>query len=49
MGTHLHSRLVFELGVENMGGHLNACTSREQTVHYANVLRQDVPQAANII
>ena len=32
-----------------MGGHLNACTSREQTVHYANVLRQDVPQAVDII
>ena len=49
MGTHLYSQQAFELKVENMGGHLNASTSREQTAHSANMFRQDVPQAADII
>ena len=32
-----------------MGGHLNAYTSREQTVYYAKVLKQDVPKAVDIL
>jgi processing peptidase subunit beta len=32
-----------------MGGHLNAYTSREQTVYYAKVFKNDVPQAMNIL
>ena len=35
--------------IENMGGHLNAYTSREQTVYYAKVFKQDVPQAMDIL
>lgn len=33
-----------ELEVENMGAHLNAYTSREQTVYYAKVFSQDIPK-----
>lgn len=32
-----------------MGAHLNAYTSREQTVYYAKCLSQDVPKAVEII
>lgn len=33
-----------ELEVENMGAHLNAYTSREQTVYYAKVFSKDIPK-----
>ena len=36
-----------ELEVENMGAHLNAYTSREQTVYYAKVFSQDIPKGKN--
>ena len=36
-----------ELEVENMGAHLNAYTSREQTVYYAKVFSQDIPKGMN--
>jgi processing peptidase subunit beta len=32
-----------------MGGHLNAYTSREQTVYYAKAFKYDVPQAVEIL
>ena len=35
--------------VEDIGGHLNAYTSREQTVYYAQVLKQDLGQAVDIL
>jgi len=35
--------------VENIGAHLNAYTSREQTVYYAKVFKQDLPQAMDIL
>ena len=38
-----------EVEIENIGGHLNAYTSREQTVYYAKVFKQDVPQAVEIL
>ncbi len=38
-----------EIAIENMGGHLNAYTSREQTVYYAKVLKKDVPKAIEIL
>ena len=38
-----------ELEVENMGGHLNAYTSREQTAYYAKVFKGDVPKAVDIL
>jgi hypothetical protein len=49
--ARLQTRSVRELEVEieNMGGHLNAYTSREQTCYYAKVFAGDVPQALNIL
>jgi len=38
-----------EKEIENMGGHLNAYTSREQTVYYAKVFKSDVPKAVEIL
>lgn len=35
--------------IENMGGHLNAYTSREQTTYYAKVMEGDVPVAVDIL
>jgi len=35
--------------IENMGGHLNAYTSREQTTYYAKVTNKDVPKALDIL
>lgn len=48
-GTPHRSQTDLELEVENMGGHLNAYTSREQTAYYAKVFRKDVPQAIDIL
>ncbi|VDO14015.1 unnamed protein product [Brugia timori] len=41
-GTMKRSQSALELEVENMGAHLNAYTSREQTVYYAKCFSQDV-------
>jgi hypothetical protein len=35
--------------IEDMGGHLNAYTSREQTTYYAKVLDKDVPRAMEVL
>lgn len=48
-GTDKRTQQGLELEVENLGAHLNAYTSREQTVYYAKAFRQDVPQAVAII
>uniref|UniRef100_A0A0A9WF18 Mitochondrial-processing peptidase subunit beta n=1 Tax=Lygus hesperus TaxID=30085 RepID=A0A0A9WF18_LYGHE len=48
-GTAKRSQVDLELEVENMGAHLNAYTSREQTVFYAKCLKQDVPKALEIL
>ncbi|GBP13313.1 Mitochondrial-processing peptidase subunit beta [Eumeta japonica] len=48
-GTRSRSQTDLELLVENMGAHLNAYTSREQTVFYAKCLAQDVPIAVEIL
>ena len=48
-GTSRRSRQNLELEVENLGGHLNAYTSREQTVFYAKVFKKDVGQAMDIL
>jgi mitochondrial-processing peptidase subunit beta len=48
-GTAKRSQTDLELEVENMGAHLNAYTSREQTVFYAKCLSQDVPKAVEIL
>lgn len=48
-GTGKRSQHALELEVENLGAHLNAYTSREQTVYYAKSFRKDVPQAVDIL
>ncbi|KAL6013448.1 hypothetical protein ACLOJK_003946 [Asimina triloba] len=48
-GTEKRSVRVLEEEIENMGGHLNAYTSREQTTYYAKVLDKDVPKALDIL
>lgn len=48
-GTGKRSQHALELEVENIGAHLNAYTSREQTVYYAKSFRKDVGQSVDII
>ncbi|KPI91779.1 Mitochondrial-processing peptidase subunit beta [Papilio xuthus] len=48
-GTSKRSQTDLELLVENMGAHLNAYTSREQTVFYAKCLANDIPVAVEIL
>jgi processing peptidase subunit beta len=48
-GTANRTRQSLEVEVENMGGHLNAYTSREQTVFYAKVPKENVPRAMDIL
>merc|ERR1719383_1711881 len=48
-GTSKRSQTDLELEVENMGAHLNAYTSREQTVFYAKCLSGDLEQAVEIL
>ena len=48
-GTEKRTKEQLELEVENMGAHLNAYTSREQTVYYAKVFQKDVAQAVDIL
>eukprot|EP00457_Paulinella_chromatophora_P004389 gb/GEZN01004401.1/.p1 GENE.gb/GEZN01004401.1/~~gb/GEZN01004401.1/.p1 ORF type:complete len:491 (+),score=78.41 gb/GEZN01004401.1/:33-1505(+) len=48
-GTSKRTRQQLEMEFENMGGHLNAYTSREQTVFYAKVFKQQVGQAIEIL
>lgn len=48
-GTAKRSQTDLELEVENMGAHLNAYTSREQTVFYAKCLSKDWPKALEIL
>jgi len=48
-GTSKRTQQQLEMEIENMGGHLNAYTSREQTVYYAKVFKKDVPKAMDIL
>lgn len=48
-GTAKRSQTDLELEIENLGAHLNAYTSREQTVFYAKCLSKDVPKAIEIL
>jgi len=48
-GTKRSTQTDLELEVENMGGHLNAYTSREQTVYYAKSFSKDLPKAVDIL
>lgn len=48
-GTKNRTQKQLEIEIENMGAHLNAYTSREQTVYYARVFKNDVPKAVEIL
>lgn len=48
-GTSKRSQTQLELEIENMGAHVNAYTSREQTVYYAKCLSKDVEHAVEIL
>lgn len=48
-GTKNRTKEQIEVEIENMGGQLNAYTSREQTVYHAHVFKKDVPKAVEII
>lgn len=48
-GTSKRSQQQLEVEIENMGGHLNAYTSREQTVYFAKVFKSDVGRAVEIL
>ncbi|MCJ1272926.1 hypothetical protein MMC21_000715 [Puttea exsequens] len=48
-GTKNRTQQQLELEIENMGGHLNAYTSRENTVYYAKAFNSDVPATVNIL
>ncbi|KAJ2630837.1 Mitochondrial-processing peptidase subunit beta, partial [Coemansia sp. RSA 1694] len=48
-GTSARSQHDIELLIENMGAHLNAYTSREQTVYYAKAFEKDVPAAVEVL
>ncbi|EIE25550.1 putative mitochondrial processing peptidase [Coccomyxa subellipsoidea C-169] len=48
-GTKSRTTQQLEVEIENMGGHLNAYTSREITCYYAKVLKGDVPKAVEIL
>ncbi|KAL7161208.1 hypothetical protein ACSBR2_041792 [Camellia fascicularis] len=48
-GTEKSTARELEEEIENMGGHLNAYTSREQTTYYAKVMDNDVPKALDIL
>uniref|UniRef100_A0A1I7XQV8 Peptidase_M16 domain-containing protein n=1 Tax=Heterorhabditis bacteriophora TaxID=37862 RepID=A0A1I7XQV8_HETBA len=48
-GTPRRTRQGLELEVENIGAHLNAYTSREQTVYYAKCFSKDLEQSVDIL
>ncbi|KAG9230756.1 mitochondrial processing peptidase beta subunit mitochondrial precursor [Amylocarpus encephaloides] len=48
-GTQKRTQHQLELEIENMGGHLNAYTSRENTVYYAKAFNADVPATVDIL
>lgn len=48
-GTGARSATRISRELEEVGGHLNAFTSREQTCFYAKVLDRDVPRAVNLL
>ena len=48
-GTERRSARQLEEEIENMGGHLNAYTSREQTTYFAKVMDSHVNKALDIL
>jgi predicted Zn-dependent peptidase len=48
-GTHRRSALQIAEEIEDVGGYINAYTSREMTAYYARCLSADVPRALDVI
>ncbi|GFQ01436.1 probable mitochondrial-processing peptidase subunit beta [Phtheirospermum japonicum] len=48
-GTQRRNARGIEEEIENLGGHLNAYTSREQTTYYGKVIDSDMPQMLDIM
>jgi len=48
-GTQRRSALQIAEEIEDVGGYINAYTSREMTAYYARVLENDVPLALDVI
>jgi mitochondrial-processing peptidase subunit beta len=48
-GTASMQQRDLEVSVENVGAHLNAYTSREQTVYYARSLKKDIPMVTKML
>jgi len=48
-GTQRRTALQIAEAIEDVGGYINAYTSREVTAYYARVLEQDVPLALDVI
>ncbi|NER26037.1 MAG: insulinase family protein, partial [Symploca sp. SIO1C2] len=48
-GTQSRSALQIAEAIEDVGGYINAYTSREVTAYYARVLQADVPLAVDVI
>jgi predicted Zn-dependent peptidase len=48
-GTKRRSARQIAETIEEVGGHLNAYTTREQTAYYAKVLAEDAPLAVDIV
>lgn len=48
-GTKSRSVRKLEEEIENMGGHLNAYTTREQTTYFTRVMGKDVAKALQIL
>ena len=48
-GTKRRGQQELEVEIENMGAHLNAYTSREQTVYFAKCFKQDVEASMDIL
>ena len=48
-GTERRSAAAIAEAIEDVGGHINAYTSREQTAYYVKLLKEDLPLGADII
>ena len=48
-GTKTRSALQIAEAIEDVGGYINAYTSREVTAYYARVLKDDVPLALDVV
>eukprot|EP00178_Gracilaria_changii_P003522 TRINITY_DN1523_c0_g1_i1.p1 TRINITY_DN1523_c0_g1~~TRINITY_DN1523_c0_g1_i1.p1 ORF type:complete len:540 (+),score=95.02 TRINITY_DN1523_c0_g1_i1:126-1622(+) len=48
-GTKNRAQRALEVGVEDIGAHLNAYTSREQTVYYARSLKDNIPDMTALL